>query len=159
MSHTPWFGVATVLFWVKTKNKLEIKRCSILTIAHQRKPHEKIHKTPHEFQQPQDKEFYKTWKLTLPPYCSIGAGRTLPVSSVISLWTTIPNSFRYGSGPPTILLLFTWGQNKYWCHYTKASGDSALLVINSLSVEKDLFQPRQIFLNSSLGHAAQHHLL
>lgn len=32
--------------------------------------------------------------LTRPPYCSMGAGRTRPVTSVMSLWTTMPNSFR-----------------------------------------------------------------
>lgn len=32
--------------------------------------------------------------LTRPPYCSMGAGRTRPVTSVMSLCTTMPNSFR-----------------------------------------------------------------
>lgn len=32
--------------------------------------------------------------LTRPPYCNMGAGRTRPVTSVMSLCTTMPNSFR-----------------------------------------------------------------
>ncbi|TNN61344.1 hypothetical protein EYF80_028361 [Liparis tanakae] len=32
--------------------------------------------------------------LTRPPYCSMGAGSTRPVTSVMSLCTTMPNSFR-----------------------------------------------------------------
>lgn len=87
MSHTPWLGVAMARF------------CGREDRVRQSYVHYSVWKegSCHYNSRDTCAEWINKPGITRPPYCRIGAGRTLPVTSAMSSFTLIPNSWMYGS--------------------------------------------------------------